>query len=183
VKSWFIRHWPDKEWSAWTRQQNVTIQQQLFDARTIAVHFDDIGSTQPENYQKGTARNTMLRFLRLARDGGYICCDYPAIQRMLIAEVVAGAEVIPSSSSPFLKKVVTTNAVEVSSLMRVRLKAGAPRQGTLAEWKKIGSRLEDMLRGKAEKDWQWLLPSEQETVCQEYLRDQRNMKHLLMPFG
>lgn len=182
--SWFIRHWPsDRVWGSWTHQQNIDIQQSLFDERAIAVHFDDIPSTKPEDYQEGSARNTMQRFARLMQEGGYICCDYPAIQKMLIAEVVAGSQIISTSASPYLKKVITTNAVEVSARMRVRLKAGAPRQGTLAKWQKIGHRLENMIKGTVEKAWDWLLPSEQETVCQEYLRSERGLRNLLMPFG
>ena len=72
---------------------------------------------------------------------------------------------------------------ELTAIQRAIFLVGAPRRATISRWNIIGSRLEDLVKKRKCKDWGSLQPSEQETICQEYLRAKHGLKYLIVPFG
>jgi hypothetical protein len=181
--SWFIRHWPlEKVLEDESTVDNQKIQEQLFEDAEIAVHYEDICSINHRKYAKDNQRKVQ-RFRELQEDGGFVCADYPLIKRMRVGIAEPKSEFYCSEEFHFLKRLRLEKSFDVSTNMRVRLLAGAPRQGTLLKWHVIGDRLEHLISGKIEESWEWLLPYEKETVCQEYLRKEFHLLYLLLPFG
>jgi len=181
--SWFIRHWPsDREWS-WTRDQNIQIQQRLFDAHEIAIYYQPKRSLDPNAYPP-EQRKWIKLFLSLLHNGGYICAHYPAIRRTLIGKLKPVQLNRVLCNKDFLKRVRITKAQEVEGWKKMLLTVASPRQGTLGRWHKIGELLQLMVEGKnLPSTWGLLPPHIQETVCQEYMRRRHGMAYLMLPFG
>lgn len=177
--SWFVQHWPHPDWGS---EKNIKLQTQLFEKGQVAVHYQDIASVDLNRYNE-YSQKFIRKFVELAKEGGYICANYPPIKRMLIGKVLPNSEIRFDSDSPILKRLTLSEWKPVDQEMRVRFLVCAPTRATLSRWKIIGSRLEDLVKKRRCKDWGSLLPYEQETICQEYLRAKHRLVHLLVPFG
>lgn len=178
--SWFIQHWPKPK--GWDNEENREIQQQLFDSRQIAIHYQDIPSGDPSRYRK-KFQPYIRKLNRIAEEGGYVCANYPALKRTLVGKIKRKSSIVSGSTAPILKKVQLHAVRELSSTQRAVFLVGAPRRSTISRWKIIGSRLKDFVDGRGGRDWGALQPCEQETICQEYLRAKHGLIHLLVPFG
>lgn len=179
MTSWFVQHWPRHD--RWSDEKNKQIQQELFDRREIGIHYQDIPSSNPLRYKKKFQRY-LNKIHELAKEGGFICANFPCLKKTLIGTIRRGS-LMADKGDPFLKRVKLSNARVLSPTERAVLLVGAPRRATMSRWKIVGSRLEDWVMGRKCKNWGSLQPCEQETVCQEYLRAKHGLEHLFVPFG
>ena len=161
---------------------NKKIQQELFDRKEIGIHYEDIASIDPLQYQEKFQRY-IRKINEIAKQGGFACANYPLLQKTLIGRIQEGCAVTPDRGATFLKRVKLHAARVLSPSERAVLLVGAPRRATMSRWNIIGSRLEQWVTGQECSDWGSLQPCEQETVCQEYLRAKHGLAYLLVPFG
>lgn len=183
MKSWFIRHWSKDTHGSWNNEQNSEIQQRLFDKKEIAVHYKSICSVNPDDYEKNHA-NVIRRFLKLAKEGGYICAHYPAIRRTVIGKVNPNTKIKCEKKNFCLKRIKLEKCEEIFGERKEFLLAAKPRQGTLSYWPNIGNLLGLIVnREPITESLELLTPSIQEAVCQEYLRHKHGLRYLLLPFG
>lgn len=206
VYSYFIRH---------TKSILVSDEdlKELWDEHKIAVHYPgdtehgpDLRSTEPDDYE-GRGK-TAMRYLRdLEENGGYVWAESrvsPGIA--MIGKVKAGTEIElyeglwqvedlhpdRKTGDPAVLKALRLEEETVRLIERteqVGLRAGRPRQGTIARWK-CGTRLEDLVEGREPKQqWPNLSTEQQEAACAEFLRLQRKrddlprLRYLLLPVG
>lgn len=181
LKSWFIQHWPHPD--DWDSKENVKVQKRLYKHKEIAIHYEDICDGDPRKYAK-RFRKQIAHFNKLADDGGYVCVNFPAIKSMFIGKILPNSKIHCDPTFHYLKRLAVRKVQYVSKDMRIRLLAGAPIQRTVSQWKKIKGKLSAMVEQEWPKpSWDFLLPHEQETICQEYLRRKHQMQYLILPFG
>ena len=179
--SWFIQHWPHP--TDWDNEENIRLQTQLFERGQVAVHYQDIASADPNDYNE-YSQKYIKKFVKLAKHGGYICANFPPIKRMLIGRVRPNSKILFDHKPPIFKRLTLSEWKPVAPDMRVRFLVGAPMRATLSQVKVIRQRLITMVEGrKVKRAWELLLPCEQETICQEYMRKKFKMAYLLLPFG
>ncbi|MBM3227779.1 hypothetical protein FJZ27_02860 [Candidatus Peribacteria bacterium] len=178
--SWFIQHWPKP--TDWDREENARLQNQLCEKGEIAVHYQDIESTDPKFYNKHSQKY-IRKFVELANEGGYVCANYPPIKAMIIGKMKPKSKISIDQGLPILKRIKLSQWSPVSKEMRALLLVGAPTRATISKWKIIGKSLEQLVNKKRCMDWGSLNPSKQEIVCQEYLRAKYGLRYLLARVG
>jgi hypothetical protein len=175
----------------------------------------DSSSTDPEDCRE-TGKAAMKHLQSLSKSGGYVWaesfvsgdgaakigCVEPdtPIQLTTDPEVPIDArwdlrgrpEDFPQRSNgdlAVLKTLKLSKTKPVERYEQMGLRAGKPRQGTIARWN-CGTRLEDLVEGRdPKKDWPTLFTEQQEAVCAEYLRLQQRrddlprLRYLLLPVG
>lgn len=165
-----------------SQEENVKVQEKLFGDHEAAIYLEDLCTVNHRAYKEEN-KTSIKRFRELMENGGFVCAEYQALSKMIIGRVEEGSEIKCGEEFYFLKCLPVSGLREVSPSMRLRLLAGAPKKSGLSRWHVIGTRLEDLIRKKIEEGWDWLLPFEQETVCQEFLRRHFKLLYLLLPFG
>ncbi|MBT3835136.1 hypothetical protein HOF56_02705 [Candidatus Peribacteria bacterium] len=181
--SWFIRHpLKTRTFAELSVEENMGVQTRLFADSEIAVHHEDF-CTLNHRFYKSENQNKIKRFRELGETGGFVCAEYQAINKMIIGKIKPETKFECPKDFHFLKKLKIYGAKKVSPSMRIRLLAGAPRKNGLSKWHIIGDRIDYLIKGKTNEQWNWLLPFEKQTVCQEYLRKHFKLLYLLLPFG
>lgn len=190
MHSYFIRH---------TRALLVDEEdlRQLWEEDRIAVHYPDHGntlqdedneSTDPAHYE-GRGK-TAMRYLReMEENGGYVWTESfvspngdakvgkvepgtPIEVREARWELRGHADYTnrQDGDTAILKTLKLSSPQIVSRNEQVGLRAGKPRQGTIAKWD-VGTRLEALVEGKIpEPEWSNLSTAQQEAACAEFLR-------------
>ncbi|MBI5651676.1 MAG: hypothetical protein HZC40_14715 [Chloroflexi bacterium] len=168
------------------------ILEHLWTERLIAVHFDPIPSTNPEDY--GSAGKVALkRMLKYCEAGAVVGAAFRSIRpsKMIVGEIEPGSkvEVLERAKDPgykdFIYKVVRLkNAREISYADYPLLVAIQPRQGTITGWPSAEKYLLAVL-GKHRVSWSVdsLHPSQLEVLCYEYLKMRGILKALILPIG
>jgi len=62
----------------------------LLDNNRIAIHFKDIASLDPKDYEKN-ARRALFVFRELEKNGGYIWAEYKQGRQIKVGKVVRGS--------------------------------------------------------------------------------------------
>ena len=183
----------------------------------IAIHYpdkssgrerEDSRSLDPDDYKNGD-KTAVARLVELATDGGYVWTE-SFISEGKVAKVgcvepqtdvelcdatwdlrgrsdVLGRK---SSDPAVLKTVKLSKAKIVSRREQVGLRAGRPRQGTIAHWS-VGDRLADFVEDRpSARVWDNPSTAQQEATCAEFLRESHQarqdlprMLRLLLPAG
>ena len=210
MRSYFVRHTQALR----VRDEDLKV---LWNGDCIAVHYPDSGgvleeqdsrSTDPENYT--STGKTAMRYLRdLSRYGGYVWTE-----SFVSEDGVSKIGVVKPSTEiqlhdahwdlrdrpgefperrdgdpAVLKALKLLRTKLVGRREQVGLRAGRPRQGTIARWN-CGSRLEDLVEGRRPKpEWANLSTAQQEAACAEFLRADHSgaglprLRRLLLPVG
>ena len=164
----------------------------LWSRRLIAVHYESIASTDPEDY--GLAGKAALKRLhRYCSSGAIVGATYRSIHpdTILVGEIEKGSqvEVRPYSQDPdyhdYLFKVVQLqSAREVPYLDYPLLAAIQPKQATITGWPSAEKYLSAILqREQIEWSVDSLAPGQLEVICYEFLRMTGVLKALLLPIG
>lgn len=185
----------------------------LWDEKKIAIHYPgdigsghDLRSTNPDHHE-GKGKTAMRYFRDLEENGGYIWSESRVLPgRAMVGKVAAGTTIefydglwdvedfFPhrNTGDPAVLKTLRLEDRSVQFVERneqVGLRAGRPRQGTIARWK-CGDRLEDLVEGRDPKqEWPNLSTAQQEAACAEFLRLQQirddlpRLRYLLLPVG
>jgi hypothetical protein len=175
----------------------------------------DSSSKDPEHY-RGTGKTAMKHLQSLSKSGGYVWaesfvsgdgsakigCVKPGTPIQLTTDPQIPIDArwdlrgrpddFPKRSNgdlAVLKTLKLSNTKPVGRYEQMGLRAGKPRQGTIARWN-CGTRLEDLVEGRdPKKDWPTLFTEQQEAVCAEFLRLQQRkddlprLRYLLLPVG
>jgi len=204
MKSYFVRH--TKGMAVIEEAINY-----LWEQDKIAIHFpfegeskknvEDSTSIDEEDYRKVNAKRAISTFSELNSNGGYIWAEYRNRKYVKIGKIVPNSFEIyitkwrPGRFSYERKAKLKTLQIDRKSVKAVSpsramsLRAARPRQGTIARWHSVKKRLKCLVEGiPVAKSWDSLFPSEQETVCSEYLRhpdltECPTLERLLLPVG
>ncbi len=175
----------------------------------------DSESTDPEHYER-TGKKAMNCLRNLSESGGYVWAESfvsddgaakigfiepgTKIQLTTDPQVAIDArwdlrgrqEDFPrrSNGNPAVLKTLKFSPTKsVGRQEQMGLRAGKPRQGTIARWK-CGTRLADLVKGRTPKEeWSNLSTEQQEAACAEFLRlrqhrnDLPKLRYLLLPVG
>jgi len=183
MKPVFIRHNLDP---------SSGILKDLWSRRLIAIHYDNIPSIKPDEYQQMEGRAALKRLLGYCKSGAVVGATYRSIRpdKIIIGEIAEDSKVEilnytnNSGKSEHLKVVQLINAQEISFLDYPLLAAIQPIQKTLTGWPSAEKYLLAILRGQS-IDWGVgsLAPSQLEVICYEFLRGNSILKMLLLPIG
>lgn len=177
MKAVYIRHKLDS-----TRE----ILEDLWTRRLIAVHYADIRSTDPKEYD-GPGRTALTNLWQYCESGAVVGASYRSIRpgAMIVGEIISGSRVeLREYGGRIYKTVRLRNAREVSYLDDILLAAIQPRQGTVTGWPSAQKYLEAVLKGrKIPCRVGSLAPCQLEVICYEYLRLKGILEALLMPIG
>lgn len=207
--SYFIRHTP----ALLVADEDL---EQLWEEDRIAVHYPDTGSRReeednrsldPADYE-GRGRTAMRYLQDMANNGGYIWAESFVSNNgaAKVGKVEPGTPIElrearwklrgrtdhdnrRDGDTAVLKTLQLSRPQVVSRHEQVGLRAGRPRQGTIARWN-VGTRLEALVEGKTpEAEWANLSTAQQEAACAEFLRsppensDIPRLHRLLLPVG
>lgn len=194
----FIRH---KMWSS------PEVYQELFNNHLIALHYKNIESTDPEDYE-GEARNVMKRLLKYCETGALVAADYSRYppRKMLAGKILPNSKITARRFKPcehlpegcFYKIVKLEDVVEFDYAEHRLLEGLQPRRGgIIVRWSK--GRIEPYLKAlykkrlygdsvKISPSVYLLTDSQLEVLCSEFLRtDLASQKvridYLLTPVG
>lgn len=162
------------------------LRSRLWKERLIAIHYEDLRSTDPADYHGAAAKRSLKIFGEIADEGGFVCATISPFSGCLVGKVKRGSpiriEAGPRNSQPRQKAILKTlrlsDCVEVPAHKANRLLIGQPQQGTLTQWKIIGDRVERFVRDGdlIIRELSDLLPYEQEVMCSEFLRTETATK-------
>lgn len=158
----------------------------LWSKRLIAVHYADIPSTNPQDYEKA-GRQALKRLWDYCSLGAVVGATFTTIKRteMLVGEITKGAQVkITEYDGLIYKTVQLENVCEISFRDYPVLWAIRPRQATVTGWASAQRYLEAILnRENLPRIVSSLAPSQLEVICQEYLRIKGYLHALILPIG
>ena len=160
----------------------------LWQRRLIAVRYDDIPSTNPEDYTKKAGKDALRRMHRYREKGVMVGAVFRSVRpsEMLIGEIEPGTPIkIESYNGLYHHKTLQLiNTRVVSYLDYPVLAAIQPRQSAITGWPSARRWLAHILGYKhLEPTVQSLAPSQLEVLCQEYLRFRGKLTALLLPIG
>jgi hypothetical protein len=169
------------------------ILQQLWNSRLIALHYQDILSTNPDDYTEKSARNSITRMQRFCRDGGYVGAVYgDSRAKILVGKLLPGTsfteqtftdEDDPSISYHY-KVAKLEDARELEIVEHPVLASIQPRQGALCEWHSAKGIIEALVKKTEREISVYSLHSGQlEVLCYEYLVHIGAIDLLLAPIG
>jgi len=180
----------------------------LIENNLIALHYKDIASTNPEDYEKG--RNEIRRLLKFCKTGALVAADYSKYHdpspRMLVGKIPPNSRIKhrrfkPCEKTPkgcVYKIVKLEDVVELDYAENRLLEGLQPRRGgVLVRWSK--GRIEPYLKALYKKSLYGssieispsvylLTDSQLEVLCSEFLRIESAPKdvkldYLLSPVG
>jgi hypothetical protein len=164
----------------------------LWTNRLIAIHYADIESTNPDDYEVAGKRS-MRRLSQYCKSGAIVGAAYTAFihDKMLVGEIEIGSIIKPCHVNTntngvclVLKVVEIKNPKVVSYEDYPLLLAIQPRLGTVMGWPSAEKYLAAILAGRClDRDVSSLAPGQLEVMCYEYLRCQGILKALLLPIG
>ncbi len=160
--------------------------QELWADRHIAIHYLDIPSIDPNDYQ-GEGKNALKRLLRYCESGVIVGATYRSIKpaEMLIGRIRKNSKIIIKNHGKSIYKTVQLHDVlEVSYRDYPLLSAIQPIGRTLTGWPSAQKYLEAILDRKP-LPWEVgsLHPSQLEVLCYEYLKLNSIVDALLLPIG
>ncbi|MBW8009910.1 MAG: hypothetical protein FVQ83_01535 [Chloroflexi bacterium] len=177
MKAIFIRH---------KLANTPEIIKDLWDKRLIAVHFGNIASTNPNDFE-GPGKKALKRLWKYCESGVIVGASYRDFSKakMLVGEIPKGSNVELWESNGYIYKTVQLrNVQEVSYQDYPLLAAIHPPFGTLTGWPSAEKYLNAIL-GKGQIPWevQSLHPSQLEVICAEFLRMKNILQALDIPVG
>jgi hypothetical protein len=164
------------------------ILEDLWQRRLIAVRYENIPSTNPEDYEKKSDKDAIRRFNRYGEEGVMVGAAYRAIRpsEMLVGEIEPGTPIeIEDYGGLYAHKTLQlVNTQVISYLDYPVLAATQPRQGTVTGWPSAKHQLAHILEHeRLILSVQSLAPSQLEVLCQEYLRSTGKLSALVLPIG
>lgn len=161
----------------------------LWDGDYIGIHYphDAIGEKNEDSFSldpgdySGNSRHTLARLKEIGKQGGFIFGVYRGYPGGKIGYIEPGTKVELflgkwggkndlSGRDARLKVLKVQKVKNLSAFEGLSLTSVQPRQGTLCEWKKIGSRVEGLVSGRIDYDVGSLTPDLQEVMCMEFMR-------------
>ncbi len=197
MESYFIRH-------AGKEKLNVVDEaiDYLWEHNKIAIHYpgkgeEDKESINPDDYEDKVAKRAMHVFNELNNNGGYIWAEYRNRREVKVGKIVPHSFAIYKTRWASKERVAKLKTLQIDKKsvkiipphQAISLRAVRPRGGTLSRWPSAKNRLKCLVEGLSpEEHWDSLFPSEQETVCSEYLREPDVtgcpiLERLLLPVG
>lgn len=177
MQSVFIRH---------NLSSTDDILKDLWSKHLIAVHYADIWSTKPEDYDKA-GKDALRRLWKYCETGAVVGATFSKIKpdRMIVGEIKKGSRVEPTKYDNFVYKTVQLeNAREISLRDYPLLSAIQPRQATITGWPSATKYLEAILsNSKLPRKVDSLAPGQLEIICYEYLRMRGILDALVLPIG
>lgn len=210
MRSYFIRHTEklliqDEELMKFWNEDRIAIH---YPDKPSGREREDSHSLNPNDYKKGD-KTAVARLVELAADGGYVRTESfvseGKVAKVGYVEPQTEVELCDatwdlrgrsdvldrqSGDPAFLKSVKLSKVKLVSRRVQVGLRAGRPRQGTIARWN-VGDRLADLVEDRPSAHvWANLSTAQQEAACAEFLRESHparqdlpRMLRLLLPAG
>lgn len=200
--SYFVRHTDN----LWVIDDAV---EYLWENDKIGIHFPNVSkgdpsekedslSIDPEDYER-KYKGAIGCFKELNEKGGYIWAEYRKQKEIKIGTVKPNSFVqyytkwksgyFDYERTARLKTLQMENVSIIDPKDALFLKAVRPRQLAICRWRKAFSKLDKLVeREPLEPKFENLTPSQQETVCAEYLYNLENdlcpkLNHLLLPVG
>lgn len=205
MKSYFVRH---------TEGMSVVEEaiDYLWEYDKIGIHFpevyrdtpeevEDSESIDPDDYEERGAKRAISTFAELNMNSGYIWAEYRNKKNVKIGKIVpnsfeicetkwrAGEFPYPREAKLKTLQIGKKSVKTLAPNESMSLRASRPRQGTITRWPSVKNRLKNLVEEMpTEISWDNLFPSEQETVCSEYLRNPDtprcpSLERLLLPVG
>ena len=185
--------------------------QHIWDTRRIALHFPldkngglpgpDNSSLKPDDYYK-SGKRAMRVLKELETNGGYVCAEYANFPNALVGVVQPSSAITLiegkwgngnklAGRTAILKTLQLQRVQELAPSRSAVILVGRPRMGTIMRWPTIGSAVKNLVEGIAPTgEVRDLLPSQQETLCVEFLRTPAaaelglpRLAHQLLPTG
>jgi hypothetical protein len=165
------------------------ILEDLWQRREIAIHFENIRSTNPDDYKDNAAKNALKRLHTYCNQGAVVGAVYRQIRP---TQIMVG--IIPKGSSVtftdrygdnyIYKTVQLQKAKEISLLDYPLLDAIQPRLASITGWTSAFDLLYRIVFDQPVPiDVNYLSPGQLEVLCSEYLRMKGLLKFLLLPIG
>jgi hypothetical protein len=203
MKTFFVRH------SGYLGVENKMLEE-MYKDRVIGIHYPwdkhnkdrkdrDSESEDPNDYEGG-ARGAMRTLVELARDGGYVCAQYRDHESLLLGKVRPDSRIelrrgIWSKMHPDQEgKVAIMKTLQLDDVKEVKerdyqtILVGRERQMTICRWQIVGELIKELVQGESSRpSLRRLIPSQQETMCSEFMRSPHSglptLVHLLLPVG
>lgn len=176
MKAIFIRH---------KLTSTPEILKEWWDKRIVALHYEDIPSTDPEDY-KSQGKKALRRLWKYCATGAIVGATYRDLKpsEMLIGEILPGSAVKITQYDNLIYKTVQLENVQEISYRDFPLLSAIQPQGAITGWPSAQTYLEAIL-GKNPIPWSVhsLHPAQLEIICYEFLKMQGVIKALLMPIG
>ncbi len=179
MKAVFIRH---KQFAT------SEILQDLWNRREIALHYADIRSTNPDDYEHA-GKVALLRLHGYCQAGAIVAASY----RQVVPGIILVGIIPPGSQiswtdrygESFIYKVVQLqNVKEVSLIDYPILGAIQPIKGAISGWPSAQAILNSIVNDlPIEPAVHNLSPAQLEVICYEYLQMKAILNALLMPIG
>ncbi|MCD4673941.1 MAG: hypothetical protein K8R77_14865, partial [Anaerolineaceae bacterium] len=179
MKTIFIRH---------KLSANDEILEDLWAKRKIAVHYANIRSTNPSDYQK-SGEKFLSRFWEYCNNGAIVGATYRKIRpaHMLLGVLEKGSliEWTDEYGDDYIYKTAQLTKPKIISFHDYPLlSAIRPRGGTITGWTSAQKYLQALLENdKIPFEVKSLAPSQVEVICYEYLKIKGIIKALLLPIG
>jgi hypothetical protein len=156
-------------------------------------------SKDPNDYE-GVARGAMRTLVELACDGGYVCAQYRVSESLLLGKVQPNSRIelrhgFWSKMHPdqegkvaIMKTLHLDDCKEVTGRDYQTILVGRPRQMTICRWRIVGELIRELVDCESSQpSLGRLIPSQQETMCSEFMRSPHSglptLVHLLLPVG
>ena len=179
-KAVFIRH---------KMSSTTEILEKLWNKRVIAIHYENIRSTNPDDYEDPAAKHALNRLHTYCNQGAVVGAIYRQIRpaQILVGIIKKGSEIkiFDEYGDKYIYKTVQLqDTKEVSLLDYPLLGAIQPRLTAIARWRGVSDLLWRIASNqRIPENVKYLAPGQLEVVCQEYLRMKGILKFLLLPIG
>lgn len=182
----FGRHKRDKGAGSKLTEMSLEVITRLREERLVAIHYDEIASTNSEDYTGKAAKSAMNALLKMGHEGADIMAEYDdAPDVFFLGEVEKGAAV---QTGPFRANHCILKYLEYKFSREIRknecrLPFELRPQGTLCHWPLLEPEFyRDRTNAGSRPTVNSLLPAQLEVICSEYLRDKFDAKPIL-PIG
>jgi len=170
----------------------------LWEHNLVAIHYEDLKSTSPQDYTTKKAKRAIGLLNKLATKGGYVWADYWTHDQDKVGYVQPNSQMgfkevthkdSVKNGKAILKVLSITKVKTIEKDQFLALRAGKPNRGAISRWNGGKGKLGMIVRGeKIPREWASLTTAQQETVCSEFLRsychhELPTLKRLLLPPG
>ncbi|RLI71131.1 MAG: hypothetical protein DRP02_05780 [Candidatus Gerdarchaeota archaeon] len=162
--------------------------EKLWDEKKIAIHYENICSTNPNKYKKNF-REVKFAFdlmHKMSKEGAIVAADFRRIRKdaILVGKITKGTKIGCLKKNEYKLKTMQLSSFREVSFMDYPIFQSSQPRGTIKEWSKVSKVLRYFYYEKElPLEVKSLSPEQLEIICYEFLKSKEEIEFLLQPIG
>jgi len=160
--------------------------EKLWNSNLIAIHFSNNGKN-PDKYNDKTARNALKRMIKYGNKGVLVVADYSKLYpgRFKIGEIIKDTPIKLDYYSNDVReyKTIKMHHVKIKKFANYPLLKAIQPRGTITGWPSVKEYINAIYNSEnLPFNVNSLHPSQLEVICYEYLKNNSNLKEIMIEF-